>query len=104
MRNEGQLACNHWAATEYLEQSQQREYIAHNLLPSECRQRGYDLKHAVDAWQAKNGVERVLTTGFLDGTHPIVDTYELKVRVGHAPCMHLPPCSLLDCLCVDGLS
>ena len=24
-------------------------------------------------------MERVLTTGFLDGTHPIVDTYELKV-------------------------
>ena len=53
--------------------------VVRNYLPPACRQRGYDLKDAVDAWQAKHGVERVLTTGFLDGTHPIVDTYELKV-------------------------
>ncbi len=44
------------------------------------RARGQELRHAVDEWQSKHGVERVLTTGFLDGTHPIVDVYELKVR------------------------
>ena len=36
----------------------------------------------MEEWQAKrgssNGAPR-LTTGFLDGTHPIVDAYELKV-------------------------
>jgi hypothetical protein len=31
------------------------------------------------AWQARHRLERVLTTGFLDGSHPIVDGYELKV-------------------------
>ena len=36
----------------------------------------------MEEWQAKrshaSGAPR-LTTGFLDGTHPIVDAYELKV-------------------------
>ncbi|GAX74335.1 hypothetical protein CEUSTIGMA_g1784.t1 [Chlamydomonas eustigma] len=49
----------------------------------EFRTRGLALKEAVDEWQARNGVEKVLTTGFLDGTHPIVDSYELKVRLDH---------------------
>ena len=45
---------------------------------------GEELRAAVEEWQAKRrplseGVPR-LTTGFLDGTHPIVDAYELKVR------------------------
>ena len=45
---------------------------------------GEELRAAVEEWQAKRspvpgGVPR-LTTGFLDGTHPIVDAYELKAR------------------------
>ncbi len=45
-----------------------------------CRRtRGEELKAAVGEWQSRHALERVLTTGFLDGTHPIVDTYELKV-------------------------
>lgn len=44
-----------------------------------CRTRGEELKAAVGEWQSRHALERVLTTGFLDGTHPIVDTYELKV-------------------------
>ena len=43
---------------------------------------GEELGAAVEEWQAKRsqagGAPR-LTTGFLDGTHPIVDAYELKV-------------------------
>jgi hypothetical protein len=42
---------------------------------------GEELRAAVEEWQAKRadatGAPR-LTTGFLDGTHPIVDAYELK--------------------------
>jgi atypical dual specificity phosphatase len=42
-----------------------------------------ELRCAVDQWQDKRcrgpGALR-LTTGFLDGTHPIVDIYELKAR------------------------
>lgn len=37
----------------------------------------------MEEWQAKRGSSSSgaprLTTGFLDGTHPIVDAYELKV-------------------------
>lgn len=47
-------------------------------------QTGEELRAAVEEWQAKRrpASECVphLTTGFLDGTHPIVDAYELKVR------------------------
>lgn len=44
------------------------------------RERGVQLREAVDEWTARNGVARgELTTGFLDGTHPLVDVYELKV-------------------------
>lgn len=35
-----------------------------------------------DTQQNLHGTSR-LTTGFLDGSHPIVDTYELKVRLEH---------------------
>lgn len=50
---------------------------------SRCRSsRGEELKAAVGEWQSRHQLERVLTTGFLDGTHPIVDTYELKVGAG----------------------
>lgn len=49
---------------------------------SSCRERGVQLRQAVEEWTARNGVAHgVLTTGFLDGTHPLVDIYELKVRV-----------------------
>ena len=37
----------------------------------------------MEEWQAKRSLASSaprLTTGFLDGTHPIVDAYELKVR------------------------
>ncbi|GMH39416.1 hypothetical protein BSKO_07314 [Bryopsis sp. KO-2023] len=47
------------------------------------RSREEELKKAVLEWQERRGVERCLTTGFLDGTHPIVDAYELKVRLMH---------------------
>ncbi|KXZ56110.1 hypothetical protein GPECTOR_2g992 [Gonium pectorale] len=47
------------------------------------RTRGEELKAAVGEWQSRHQLERVLTTGFLDGTHPIVDTYELKIRLEH---------------------
>jgi atypical dual specificity phosphatase len=36
----------------------------------------------VEEWQAKRGTPaggQRLTTAFLDGTHPVVDVYELKV-------------------------
>ena len=41
---------------------------------------GVELKAAVEDWQMKRNVpEPRLTTGFLEGTHPVVDVYELKV-------------------------
>lgn len=49
----------------------------------------------MEEWQAKRsavgGAPR-LTTGFLDGTHPIVDAYELKVRgaLQLLSCKHRP--------------
>ena len=50
-----------------------------------CRHRvhaGEELRAAVEEWQQKRGTPvggQRLTTAFLDGTHPIVDVYELKV-------------------------
>jgi len=41
------------------------------------------LAGAIAAWQSRQSLERVLTTGFLDGTHPLVDAYELSVRLDH---------------------
>jgi len=41
----------------------------------------------VEEWQAKRGTPagaQRLTTAFLDGTHPIVDVYELKVTPAHS--------------------
>jgi hypothetical protein len=40
------------------------------------------LRAAADEWQQRRGFERVLTMGFLSGTQPIVDLYELKVGGG----------------------
>ena len=45
-----------------------------------CREKGEELRAAVEEWQTKREVpEPRLTTGFLDGVVPIVDSYELKV-------------------------
>ncbi len=45
---------------------------------------GMELKDAVEEWQMKRNVpEPRLTTGFLEGTHPVVDCYELKVSDAH---------------------
>lgn len=48
------------------------------------REKGEELRAAVEEWQAKRGSlggegGQRLTTAFLDGTHPVVDVYELKV-------------------------
>lgn len=43
---------------------------------------GEEMRAAVDEWQAKHSrpdMPLQLTTGFLDGTSPVVDIYELKV-------------------------
>ncbi len=46
-----------------------------------CREKGEELRAAVEEWQTKRAVpEPRLTTGFLDGIQPIVDSYELKVN------------------------
>lgn len=46
-----------------------------------CREKGEELRAAVEEWQTKRAVpEPRLTTGFLDGIQPIVDSYELKVQ------------------------
>ncbi|PSC74445.1 MAP kinase phosphatase with leucine-rich repeats 3 [Micractinium conductrix] len=51
------------------------------------REKGEELRAAVEEWQAKQGPAPAgaqrLTTAFLDGTHPVVDVYELKVRLEH---------------------
>ncbi|CAG9460424.1 unnamed protein product [Pedinophyceae sp. YPF-701] len=50
------------------------------------RERCSELRAAVVAWQNKRSRDPsipLLTTGFLDGTFPVVDTYELKVRLQH---------------------
>ena len=41
------------------------------------------LASAIIGWQTMRRQERVLTTGFLDGSHPLVDAYELSVRLEH---------------------
>lgn len=45
------------------------------------REKGEELRAAVEEWQVKRSGPgaRQLTTAFLDGTHPVVDVYELKV-------------------------
>jgi hypothetical protein len=42
-----------------------------------------ELREAIAEWQGRHAAGRVLSTGFLDGTHPIVDAYELGVRLEH---------------------
>ena len=56
----------------------------------------------MEEWQAKRshvgGAPR-LTTGFLDGTHPIVDAYELKVSwQGYLLLKQCYPCSSPICI------
>ena len=46
------------------------------------REKGEELRAAVEEWQDKRNVPQPrLTTGFLDGVQPIVDSYELKVNM-----------------------
>lgn len=47
------------------------------------RERNASLVAAIQGWQERNRLERVLTTGFLDGQSPITDSYELAVRLQH---------------------
>ncbi|KAL6785276.1 hypothetical protein ACKKBG_A03170 [Auxenochlorella protothecoides x Auxenochlorella symbiontica] len=48
------------------------------------RARGSELRGAVEEWQQKRDASGSrLTTGFLDGVRPVVDVYELKVRLEH---------------------
>lgn len=72
-------ACIWWSAYAALDHGYVRMRI--------CRERGDELRRAVGEWQARHALERVLTTGFLDGTHPTVDTYELKVYT--SACMRM---------------
>ena len=47
----------------------------------------------MEEWQVKHSgpdMPTRLTTGFLDGTHPVVDIYELKAGLLPAPLC--PPC------------
>ena len=62
-------------------QSTADELMQHALWVQVMRERGEELRTAVEEWQDKRSVPQPrLTTGFLDGTHPIVDSYELKVH------------------------
>ena len=50
------------------------------------REKGEELRAAVEEWQDKRNVPQPrLTTGFLDGIQPIVDSYELKVGLLDPP-------------------
>jgi hypothetical protein len=44
---------------------------------------GGELSGAIASWQQRHQLAAVLSTGFLDGSHPIVDAYELGVRLQH---------------------
>eukprot|EP00210_Caulerpa_lentillifera_P003123 g2984.t1 len=44
---------------------------------------GKELKGAILRWQQRHNEREPITTGFLDGASPIVDAYELKLRLGH---------------------
>lgn len=52
------------------------------LLPLRCSSGG-ELSAAIASWQQRHQLAAVLSTGFLDGSHPIVDAYELGVRLQH---------------------
>lgn len=52
-------------------------------LTSACSTAGAELHEAIASWQARHHLAAVLSTGFLDGSHPIVDVYELGVRLQH---------------------
>ena len=52
------------------------------------REKGEELRAAVEEWQDKRNVPQPrLTTGFLDGVQPIVDSYELKVIAPRGGCI-----------------
>lgn len=48
-----------------------------------CVPAGAELSAAIASWQQRHQLAAVLSTGFLDGSHPIVDAYELGVRLQH---------------------
>ena len=52
-------------------------------LPLRLFPAGAELSAAIAAWQQRHQLAAVLSTGFLDGSHPIVDAYELGVRLQH---------------------
>lgn len=60
------------------------------------REKSEELRAALEEWQTHAEADASpgalprprLTTGFLDGTHPIVDVYELKVRSERAAFSH----------------
>lgn len=49
------------------------------VLPTLCRKEITALRTAVDEWSSRRDFNGALTLGFLSGTNPIVDLYELKV-------------------------
>lgn len=60
------------------------------------REKSEELRTALEEWQVRADADSSsaahprprLTTGFLDGTHPVVDVYELKVRYDTTrPCL-----------------
>jgi len=44
---------------------------------------GKELKAAIGDWQKRHNEKDHISTGFLDGASPIVDIYELKLRLSH---------------------
>ena len=58
----------------------QKPCVENVVLRKQCA--AEELRGAVEDWQAKHSGPEMplrLTTGFLDGTSPVVDIYELKV-------------------------
>lgn len=47
------------------------------------RERFEEVQATLDLWRSKAGVEGQLTTGFLDSAQPLVQAYELKIRLEH---------------------
>lgn len=48
-----------------------------------CCLLGKELKEAIVDWQKRHNEKDLISTGFLDGASPIVDIYELKLRLSH---------------------
>ncbi len=67
------------------------------LRPTSHPTPGEELRAAVEEWQLKRGSPggggQRLTTAFLDGTHPVVDVYELKAGCQYSFSLCLSPYS-----------